>query len=182
MPECCVLGVWSRLRRQQLEKHFEGVPSACAPPLGASHFLQKVPRYSTPKWSPHGRCAAPLPPELRPNPTSRAPYAAQLAVVAHLSWLAAPRGSSPPSLTRAPLADRLAPATPHDRPLCLLPEPSRATPLPSATSPTPSAAITRRPPPNGPPPPVGDSRIRQILWSLIIHRSVCSILEWIHPY
>ena len=61
------------------------------------------------------------------------------------SWLAAPRVSSPPSLTRTPLADRLAPAPTHDRPLCLLPEPSRATPLPSATSPTPNAAITRRP-------------------------------------
>jgi hypothetical protein len=96
----------------------------------------------------------------------------KLAVVAHLSWLAAPRSSSPPSLTRAPPADRLAPMTPHARPLRSSPEQSRTTPLPCTTFPTLGAAIIKRPATKRAPPPVGDSESGQILWSLIDHRSV----------
>ena len=102
-------------------------------------------------------------------------YAAQLAYVAYLSWLAAPRSSSPPSLTRAPPADRLAPMTPHARTLCSSPEQSRTTPLPSAAFPTLGAAIIKRPATKRAPPPVGDSESGQILWSLIDHRSVIII-------
>ncbi len=117
--------------------------------LGATHFLQNLLLQSCSKLSWHGRCAALLAAQLRPNPASPAPYAAQLAVVAHHSWLAAPRGSSPPSLTRPPPANRLAPATPPPRPLCCSTEQSRATPRPCATFPAPTAAIITRPPPNG---------------------------------
>ena len=88
------------------------------------------------------------------------------------SWLAAPRVSSHPSLTRSPPADRLAPTPPHARPLRSSPEQSRATPLPSAASPTPGATIVRRPATKRAPPPVGDSESGQILWSLIHNRSV----------
>ena len=144
-----ISGYAAVFRRWQLAKHFGEAPSACAPPLGASHFLQKVPRQSGSKLSWHGRCATPLPPQLRPNPASPAPYAAQLAVVAHHSWLATPRGSSPPSLTRPPPANRLAPATPPPRPLCCSTEQSRATPRPCATFPAPTTTIITRPPPNG---------------------------------
>ena len=92
-----------------------------------------------------------------------APYAAQLAYVAHLSWLATPRSSSPPSLTRSPPADRLAPTPPHARPLRSSPEQSRATPLPSAASPTPSATIITHPAAKRALPPVGDSESGRIL-------------------
>ena len=138
----------------------------CPRALGASHFLQKVLLQSTSKSSRHGRCAALLPPQLRPNPTSPAPYVAQLAVVAHLSWLAAPRSSSPPSLTRAPLADRLAPTPLHAHLLCSSPEQSRATPLPSAAFPMLRATIITRPAAKRAPPPVGDSESGQILGHL----------------
>ena len=153
----------------RMEKHFERERSACPRALGASHFLQKVLLQSTSKSSRHGRCAALLPPQLRPNPTSPAPYAAQLAYVAHLCQLAAPCGSSPPSLTRAPLADRLAPTPSYARPLRSSPEQSRATRLPCATSPTPGATIIRRPATKRAPPPVGDSESGQILWSLLTY-------------
>ena len=146
--------------------------STCPLALGASHLPQNLLLQRTAKWSRHGRCATPLPPELRPNPASRPPYAAQLAVVADLSWLAAPRSSSPPSPTRAPLDDRLAPTPLHAHPPRGSPEQSRATPLPCATFPTPGAAIIRRPATKRAPPPVGDSESGQILWSLIDHRSV----------
>ena len=146
--------------------------STCPLALGASHLPQNLLLQSSAKWSRHGRCTTPLPRELRPNPASRPPYAAQLAVVKCLSRLAAPRSSSPPSLTRAPPADRLAPTTPHDHPLCSSPERSRATPLPSAALPTLGATIITRPATKRAPPPVGDSESGQILWSLIDHRSV----------
>jgi hypothetical protein len=145
----CVPGVRSPLHSRQLKKLCAKKRSVCPLALGASHLPQNLPRQSTAKLSWHGRCATPLPPQLRPNPASPAPYAAQLAVVAHHSWLATPRGSSPPSLTRPPPANRLAPAPPPPRPLCCSTEQSRATPRPCATFPAPTATIITRPPPNG---------------------------------